>query len=170
MDDKSIIGQKSFLVPLEESDMELISTWACDPLVRKNYYNYASIQESNLKKIINNPEENLNTYMINTIDNIAIGKLSLQITDDGNANIDMVIGEKIYTGKGYGKDALKAVIKHCFEGLNLDSVRMIIKEDNMRAEYCCYACGLKEDKYYIPDDTMSNTSRMVIFKKDYIGY
>ncbi len=105
------------------------------------------------------------------MDNIVIGKLSVDIAADDNcACIDMVIAEKVYTGKGYGKDALKTIIKYCFEDLNLDCIKMIFKEDNMRAEYCCWGCGLREDKYYLPDDGSTNTSRMVIYKKDYIGF
>ncbi|NMA96486.1 MAG: GNAT family N-acetyltransferase [Clostridiales bacterium] len=168
--DKSIMGHKSFLIPLEESDLEIVSNWACDPMVCKYYLNHDSMEEAYLEKILNNPLEDLRVFMINTVDNVSIGKLSLRILGDGNASVDMVIGEKVYVGKGYGKDALKAVIKYCFEELDLESIRMVIKEDSVRAESCCYSCGLKEDKYYIPDEDMGHTTRMVIFRKDYIGY
>lgn len=168
--DKNIMGQKSFLVPITEADIQKVCTWACDPVLCNVYHNCVSMEESNLRECIKNPKDNLNTYMINTMDNVAIGKLSLEIMNDNSGNLDMVIGEKIYTGKGYGKDALKAILKYCFEDLGLDTVKMIMKENNIRAEYCCWACGLREDKYYIPDDTMKGTWRMVIFKKDYTGY
>lgn len=167
---KRIIGQKSLLVPLTEADIDKVAAWAHDPIICNNYYNCVSMEETNLRKCIESPKDNKNVFIINTIDNVTIGKLSLEIMDDNSAMVDMVIGEKIYTGKGFGKDALKAILKYCFEEKNLDSVKMIMKEDNMRAEYCCWSCGLREDKYYIPDDTMKGTARMVIFKKDYIGY
>lgn len=169
--EKKIVGQKSFLTPLKEADIQIVANWAFDPLLCNTYHNCVSLKESCLKEYIKKPKDSFRVYLINTMDNIAIGKLSIEVTtEDNSANIDMVIAEKVYTGKGYGKDALKSIVKYCFDELNLNCIKMIIKEDNMRAEYCCWGCGLREDKYYIPDDTYENTSRMVIYKKDYIGY
>lgn len=167
---KNIIGQKSLLVPITEADIDKVAAWACDPILCNTYHNCVSMQETSLRECIKNPKDDKSVFIINTMDSVAIGKLSLEIMDDNSATVDMVIGEKIYTGKGFGKDALKAVLKYCFEENNLDSVKMIIKEDNMRAEYCCWSCGLREDKYYVTDGTTEGTSRMVIFKKDYTGY
>jgi len=123
-----------------------------------------------LKKIICSHDKNIKAYTINTEDHVTIGKLTIEIADDNTANIDMLIGQKIYIGKGYGKDALRVAVKHCFEDLNLDSVKMVIKQGNVRAEYCCWACGMREDKYYIPEEENSDTFRMIIYKKDYTGY
>lgn len=168
--DNYIYGQKSVLIPMSQEDIKKMHQWAADPLVCQNYHRSLSKEESLLKKIICDPDSNVEAYTINTKDNVSIGKLTIELSDDNSACIDMLIGEKIYTGKGYGKDALKGAVRHCFEDLNLDAVKMVFKADNMRAEYCCWGCGLREDKYYIPEEEYNNTSRMVIYKKDYNGY
>ncbi len=165
-----IVGQKSCLTLLKKEDIKTVVNWSFDSLLCNVYHNCISLKESYLREYMKSPKENFKIYLINTLDNITIGKLSIEINeDDSCADIDMLIAEKIYVGKGYGKDALKAIIKYCFEELNLNCVKMIIKENNMRAEYCCWGCGLKEDKYYIAEKS-ENTLRMVLYKKDYIGY
>lgn len=165
-----IKGQKSVLMQMVEEDLEKVHIWACDPLITQYYHKCLSEEVELLRKLIFSNDENIKVYTINTEDNITIGKLTIEVAEDNTANIDMLIGQKIYIGKGYGKDALKAVVKHCFEDLNLDSVKMVIKQGNMRAEYCCWACGMREDKFYIPEEENCDTFRMIIYKKDYTGY
>ncbi len=166
-----LAGQKTFLTLLKESDIQTIDNWSCDPLLCNTYHNCDSLKESYLKECIGSQKENFKIYLINTTDNIVIGRLTVDIYPEDNcACIDMVIAEKVYTGKGYGKDSLRTIIKYCFEELNLNCIKMIFKEDNMRAEYCCWGCGLKEDKYYLSEDKFAKTMGMVIYKKDYIGY
>lgn len=168
--DNNIYGQKSVLIPMNKKDLEMVHEWSDDPLICRSYHKNLTEEESLLKKLLSNPDSNFEAYTINTKDNVTIGKLTIEVDDDNTASIDILIGEKIYTGKGYGKDALKGAVKHCFEDLSLDAVKVVFKVDNMRAEYCCWSCGLREDKYYIPDEDNSNTSRMIIYKKDYNGY
>ncbi len=168
--DMEIVGQKSFLSPLQEGDVQTLAKWASDPLLCNTYHNCSTLKENFLKECFEKPMESYKVYLINTMDNIAIGKLSVEYEEDNSANIDMVIAEKVYTGKGYGKDALKSIIKYGFIELGLNNIKVVFKEDNMRAEYCCWGCGLREDKYYIPGDALTNTSRMIIYKKDFIGY
>ena len=168
--DKNIVGHKVVLEPIDESDIEKIREWSRDSLVCKNYHNCNSLEESYLREIIKSPSKDSNLYVINTVDNVTIGKLAIETSSDGNANVDILIGDKVYVGKGYGKDVLRSVINHCFMNLNLDSVGLVFKEDNIRAEHCCYSCGLREDKYYLPEENALDTKRMVLFKKDYIGY
>jgi RimJ/RimL family protein N-acetyltransferase len=168
--DKIIMGLKSVLAPMAEEDLKLIKEWASDPLVCNNYHKSLAKEECFLKELISGGNDHVKAYTIGTEDSIVIGKLIMEIEDDNTANMDILIGEKIYVGKGYGKDALKAAIKHCFEYLNLDAVKVTMKKDNMRTEYCCWACGLREDKTYIPGEENNHTSRMIIYKKDYTGY
>jgi len=164
-----IMGQKSVLVPMTEEELKMVHTWACDPLITQNYHKCLYEEVESLRKLICSHDENIKVYTINTEDSITIGKLTIEVAEDNSANIDMLIGQKIYIGKGYGKDALKAAVKHCFEDLGLAAVKMVIKQGHMRAEYCCWACGLREDKYYIPEED-NNTTRMIIYRKDYTGY
>ena len=118
--DNIIMGLKSVLTPMEEEDLKLIKSWASDPLICNNYHKSLVEEENFLKELISGGNDHVKAYTINTEDSKAIGKLTIEIGDDNTANMDILIGEKIYIGKGYGKDALKAAIKHCFEYLNLD--------------------------------------------------
>lgn len=165
-----IKGQKSVLAQMVEEDLKMVHTWVCDPLITQNYHKCLSEEIESLRKLIRSHDEKIKVYTINTEDNVTIGKLTIEVAEDNTANVDMLIGQKIYVGKGYGKDALKAVVNYCFEDLHLDAVKMVIKKGHMRAEYCCWACGMREDKYYIPEREDSDTFRMIIYKKDYTGY
>lgn len=84
-----------------------------------------------------------------------------------------MIGEKSYWGKGYGTDAMKAALKHCFKKLKLNKVSLTVFLKNKRAQGCYKKCGFKRIAY-LKDDVFvhgkfQDVLYMEIFAKDFMG-
>jgi RimJ/RimL family protein N-acetyltransferase len=59
------------------------------------------------------------------------------------ATLSALIGEKEYWGKGFGEDALRLLLNHGFQLLNLHSVELVVYEDNPRARRCYEKLGFQ---------------------------
>ena len=86
------------------------------------------------------------------------------------------IGDKEYRGQGYGTEAVKLILDFGFNYLNLNNIKLDLKEFNQRALACYKKCGFKEygrrrkcnfinGKYY---DTIEMDILAEEFKGDFI--
>ena len=167
--DEIIRGSKTVLKPLEMKDIDIIVEWLQNPRVESKCLNSDLYRKSKLKEWFRNNNSNEKRYILNTSDNKSIGKVFLTINDD-IGYINIMIGDVIYGGKGYGKDAVKALVKYCFDELKLESIRAIFNNNNIRAEYCCFSCGFKKCGSSMEDNDSKDNYTMIINRKDYIGY
>jgi RimJ/RimL family protein N-acetyltransferase len=83
------------------------------------------------------------TRAIDTLDGIHIGSCSLFNLDlaGGAAETGIMIGEKPYWGRGYGKDAMGTLILDIFETSGLQRLMLRTLEWNVRARACFERCG-----------------------------
>jgi RimJ/RimL family protein N-acetyltransferase len=83
------------------------------------------------------------TLAIDALDGTHIGSCSLFNFDlaGSTAETGIMIGEKAYWGRGYGKDAVKAFILDIFETSNLQSLMLRTLDWNVRARACFEKCG-----------------------------
>lgn len=82
-------------------------------------------------------------FAIDTVDGKHIGNCMYYNVDKwkGEAEVGIMIGERGYWDKGYGTDALFALIQHIFETTNIDRVYLNTLEWNTRAQRCFEKCG-----------------------------
>ncbi|QGU94551.1 GNAT family N-acetyltransferase [Clostridium bovifaecis] len=59
------------------------------------------------------------------------------------ATVGIFIGDKNYWGKGYGTDAMEALVKFIFEQMNMNKVKLNVFDFNKRAKICYEKCGFK---------------------------
>lgn len=57
--------------------------------------------------------------------------------------VGIFIGDKNYWGKGYGTDAMKALVRFIFEQMNMNKVKLNVFDFNKRAKSCYEKCGFK---------------------------
>ena len=90
------------------------------------------------------------TVAIDTVDGVHIGSCSLFNFDlAGNtAETGIMIGEKPYWGRGYGKDAMNTFILDIFETSSLMRLMLRTLDWNLRARTCFEKCG------FIPGGSM----------------
>ncbi len=76
---------------------------------------------------------------------VLIGNISLMDSSDRNHHTELgiVLGEKAFWSKGYGRDAIKTLLRHAFDELNYHRVFLRVYDFNPRAVRCYEACGFR---------------------------
>ncbi len=136
-----IYGERIRLRALNKDDLPIFVTWLNDPEVTRGLVHYLpfSIEDEeewyeNMRKIPR--EERPLMIEIQTKDKWEpIGDLSLFGIDwrIRSAEFGIVIGVKEYWDQGYGTEALKLILRHGFQTLNLNRVSLMVYENNPRA-------------------------------------
>ncbi|MEX2541773.1 MAG: GNAT family N-acetyltransferase [Trueperaceae bacterium] len=73
-----------------------------------------------------------------------IGTIELYDIRGPRATLGIIIGEKSHWGKGYGPEAIAALLGHAFDVLGLESVRLSTFDDNPRAQAAFRKVGFRE--------------------------
>ena len=112
-------GEKVVLRPIGLDDAPRFVKWLNDPLVNK-FVLVRHITLSEERKYIKGRLKNKATddlhFCIDTKEGIHIGAIGLRHIHkrDRNGDIGIIIGDKDYWGKGYGKDAMRVLMNHAF--------------------------------------------------------
>lgn len=138
MDNPFIIGERIYLRPLDEADLDRCLRWINDPEVlvtlgrrqptgraaEKEWLQeqYKSDEHMNLAIVIKDGDRHIGNCGFNEIDYI-----------DRSAVFGILIGEKDAWGRGYGPEAARLVLKHGFEELGLHRVGLDVYSHNTRA-------------------------------------
>jgi len=73
-------------------------------------------------------------FAINTNKGFHIGSVSLLLSlMDKNANFSILIGDKNYWNKGYGREAIKIILNYAFNKLRLNRIYLGVISYNKRA-------------------------------------
>jgi RimJ/RimL family protein N-acetyltransferase len=151
-------GEKVYLRPPRDSDLQRRVEWLNDPETFRLFtgslpsrpYEYADAQ-----RWLQNLETDATAFLwsIETADHRHIGDVDLHDIDFkiGVARLTILIGDKEFWGKGYGRDAVRTVLRYAFLELGLESVSLRVYDFNNRAIRCYEKCGFEKvgtsDKY-----------------------
>jgi len=82
-------------------------------------------------------------FGIETINGKHIGNCGYYAVDEakGEAELGIMIGNRDYWSKGYGCDAVNALVKHIFTQTNLNRIHLKTLIWNTRAQKCFQKCG-----------------------------
>lgn len=75
-----------------------------------------------------------------------IGTVELYDLRGSEATLGIIIGERSHWGRGYGGDAMRAVLAYAFEQLGLERVRLHTFGDNERAQAAFRKVGFVEQQ------------------------
>ncbi|WP_196008112.1 GNAT family N-acetyltransferase [Clostridium tyrobutyricum] len=124
-----IEGQNIYLRNLKKEDIyENYIHWFDDEQVCRtnSHHRFPNSEQDMIKYIENTSNSNFQLVLgiINKKNEIHIGNVSLQNINyiNRSAEFAIIIGEKEYWGKGYGKECGKLIIEHGFSELNLNRV------------------------------------------------
>lgn len=86
------------------------------------------------------------TLAVDTLDNKHIGNCSLFNFDflTGHAEVGLMIGDKAYWDKCYGRDALKTFLVFVFQTADISTVLLRTLDWNKRAQSCFSRCGFTQ--------------------------
>lgn len=125
--------------PLEEQDAYTSVKWRNDPEVFKytgNTYDHEITIESKInwiRKVIKNNKIGKDYRCAILADGEYVGNIYLTDIDGLTANYHIFIGNKDYWGKGAAKQASLLILKYAFDGLQLKSVSLRVRKDNISA-------------------------------------
>jgi len=143
-----ITGEKVRLRAVERSDLPKMCQWLNDEEVM--YYWGHPGSTTSLAEVerwfnegLERSRQDRKTYIIETLDGVAIGQISYEHLSmkNRNAELGIQIGEKEYWDKGYGTDAIMAFLNYLFNELQLHRVWLGTESYNARAQRCYEKCG-----------------------------
>ncbi len=147
-----ILGEKVRLRPIERDDLPNYVRWFADPEVRRHLALYLPLSlaqeerwyEGLLARMARNEDIVL---AIETYEQVHIGSIGLHRINwkDRNAELGIAIGEKDYWDKGYGTDAIRALLRLAFEEMNLHRIYLWVDADNVRGIRCYEKCGFQQE-------------------------
>jgi len=155
--DVHLCDEKVRLRPFTEADFDIVARWFEDPEVLhysegKESPNYSRAEIEGIYRAV--AEQGSLLFIIETADGKVIGETWLQPMNmergkkqppDNAWRIDIMIGEKDYWGKRYGRHAVRLLLRHAFEVLAADRVAaMSVFEFNKRSLRMFQACGMRE--------------------------
>jgi len=144
------------LCPFAEADFDIVARWFADPEVM--YYDEGAenphYSRQDIEGIYRGAVEKWDAlpFIIEISDGKVIGETWLERMNMERAmkqppdrawRIDITIGEKQYWGRGYGRRAVRLLLRHAFETLTADRVGVFVFEFNERSRRMFQACGMK---------------------------
>ncbi len=136
-----IYGERIRLRAPERADIPTFAGWINDPEVRAGISLFLPMSLAREERWFEDmlqrpPEEQALTIEVKEGDGwTAIGNMGLFNMDPlvRSAEVGIMIGDKNYWNKGYGTEAMRLMLKHGFETLNLHRIFLRVFEDNPRA-------------------------------------
>jgi len=92
------------------------------------------------------PSSTRREFAIETLDSKHIGNCTYYNIDeaDGEAELGIIIGNSDYWDKGYGADAITALLNYIFHKTNLKRIYLKTLDWNNRAQRCFEKCGFTQ--------------------------
>jgi len=153
--DVRLSDERVHLRPFTEADFDIVAHWFDDPEVmyysegqENPHYSRAEIEGI----YCDTAERGALLFIIETAEGKVIGETWLQSLNlerlkkqppDLAFRIDIMIGEKEYWDKRYGRHAVRLLLRHAFEALHADRVVGMSFEFNERSIRMFQACGLR---------------------------
>lgn len=149
-----IKGEKIYLRPFNEGDVEKWYQWFNDEEVThymdKRRFPNTPEKQLEFMKQINASTADIQLAIVHQKDDELIGTVGLHQIDfiNRNADISIVIGEKKYWKKGFGKEAGALIIDHAFNMLNLHKLTAGMVEENMASYNLFVSLGFEKEGVY----------------------
>lgn len=146
---KKIEGDRVYLSPMNEMDIETYTKWLNDFRVTDGLGLSERVTSLETEKnYINNMTKN-GEYQFAIVDkktDTLLGNGGFSSIDNlkQTAEVGLFIGEEKMRNIGLGTEALKLLVKYGFEYLNLNNIMLRVYSFNERAIKCYNKCGFKE--------------------------
>lgn len=135
-----IIDTRLRLRAIEQSDLPQFVKWLNDPEVIEHLLMVTPLsmaqEEQWFENLLKKPAEEcpLGIEIPDERGWLLIGNLAFMNLDWRNrqAEVGIFIGNKQYWGRGFGRDALRLMLRHGFNHLNLNRIYLRVNETNLR--------------------------------------
>ena len=143
-----IRGEQVYLRPAERNDLALFVRWFNDAETASFLSMRAPMsiaaEEQWFERLLGEQGKSRWHFVMCKLDGgQPIGTIGLFDVDEvnGSAGMGIVVGEKSLWGKGYGTDALNALLDFGFGELRLERIWLEVNDDNLRGKRSYEKCG-----------------------------
>ena len=144
---KKLVGKKCYLSPMNVEDAEQFTEWLNDLEVIGHLGRSSEpvTVAAERKKLEGFGDQHVYAIVDLETDRL-IGSTGLNNMNQthGCSWLGIMIGDKSYHDKGYGREAIGLLLEFGFNFLNLHSVALWVYEDNARGIACYKSVGFKE--------------------------
>ena len=144
-------GERVYLGPLEESDLDQLHVWKNDlalasqllarpfPTTREEVAAWHKTNQADKNQVI--------LAIRPSGANELVGLARLMFIDwlGRTCELGIFIGPGQRRGQGLGKEAVRLLVRHAFDSLNLRRVHLRVAESNAAAIACYRACGFAQE-------------------------
>jgi RimJ/RimL family protein N-acetyltransferase len=143
-----IHGTQVVLRPVEERDLELIQAWQNDPEVWWLMDYEGPFSREDVVESERRAREEGDPYVIE-VDGAAIGRVGLNAyrRRDRICSLYVLIGDRSAWERGYGTDAVAALVDEAFDRMDLNRIELWSLADNERAIHVYGKCGFEVDAW-----------------------
>ena len=141
-----IRGRGVFLRPVEENDYPLIHRWMNHPEIWR-YMDYElPVALADVVEDVEQSRREGHPYTI-VVESRPVGRIGLNQfrSRDRICSLYMYIGEPMFWGQGYARDAVMALLTFAFDRWDLHQVELWTLADNSRAIDVYAKCGFVEE-------------------------
>ncbi len=146
-----LYGKNLRLRAIEREDIPRFLRWFNDPEVRRFVLMHEPLSRAKEERWFEEQLSRGNDLILAIevlVENewVPIGNIGLHRIDLKNrtAILGIVIGEKDFWGRGYGREAIRVLLRYAFFELGLNRVELETFEFNTRALRCYAAAGFKK--------------------------
>lgn len=173
-----IPGQKIYLRPFEVADAKDVCRWMNDREVLRFISKTVPLnlfREEEFLKTLYRDEENFHLGIVARRSNKLIGRVSLLgiHTVSRHAELQLIIGEKAYWGKGYGREADLLMVDHGFQSLNLNKIYAYILSGHGASLKIVQDLGFTEEgilrEHVYRDGLYQDLHVLAVLRRDYKG-
>lgn len=123
----------------------LYKKWFSNLVIRKQMGYIGEFDEGDIERWKKSQETKANQILFNIVLNQSekiIGMTSITLVGVQNAGeIEILIGEESYQNKGLGTEAIRLLVDYCFKILNLETLRLRVLKENIKAINCYKKVG-----------------------------
>ncbi|HZQ07496.1 MAG TPA: GNAT family N-acetyltransferase [Anaerolineae bacterium] len=178
-----IYGTKTQLRRFEDrmSDAEIarLYEWSRDPeLLRWSGGTPTELSQDEFREHVRGERlygpTNRRMYLVFAREDMAlIGRIGVFAIDwnKRDAELGIVIGERAYWNRGYGRDAVQALLQHLFTSSSLGTIYLYTFADNIRAQHSFAAVGFRVSERgprFTPDVGEFDSVRMEITRQEFL--
>lgn len=147
---KSLRGERVELRRHERSDYDLYGEWYGDPEVwRLTSWASEPLSRSAVRRLFEDRELSTteDSFAIRRGEGAPVGIVSLMNISaaNGSADLSIIIGSRDDRGRGYGKDAIRTILRYGFEELGLHRIGLSVFEFNETAIRTYEDLGFREE-------------------------
>lgn len=141
-------GEKIYLRPVEEKDIELFYFGRNNPDVRETLFLFFPMTYEQVKNELNatlSSRDNLTFTIVEKDTHIPVGQTSFVRIDyiSRMATFFLSIWDPEHWSKGYGTEATRLMIDYGFEILNFNRIQLHVAVENKKAIRAYQKCGFK---------------------------